>query len=136
MVLGGTPVGPLLFALLSRRFVIDYFLRRTWGSNQVDEELIDAAFDTARSPGAYRAPCAFLSGKLFTRGISEVYRSLSPPLLITSATRGDFSDPVSPEQLAPKTNVQIEVIEGGAMPHFEKPERFSAAYDQFRAANI
>ena len=131
-LLNHTPIGPMFFALLSRRFVIEYFLRRTWGGNGVSEDLIDAAFETAQQPGAYRAPCAFLSGKLFTRAISQVYQALSPRLLITTATRGDFSDPVSAAQLEPKSNVTIEVIEGGAMPHFENPQDFFSSYDRFR----
>jgi hypothetical protein len=120
--------------LLSQRFVIDYFLRRTWGSSSVEQELIDAAYETAQQPGAYRAPCAFLTGKLFTRSVCQIYQALSPPLLITCATRGDFSDPVSAAQLAPKENVQVAKLEGGAMPHYENPQTFFSTYDEFRAA--
>ena len=62
----GPAWGRFLFRQLSRPSVVRYFLRRTWGGQQIDETLWAYAVRTANVPNAEQAPLSFLSGALFS----------------------------------------------------------------------
>lgn len=80
------------YDLLVSRPSIRYFLRRTWGSKQIDEGLARYDYITAHQPGAKNAPYAFVSGRLFSKDIRDVYERLTQPVWMPHGTRGDFGD--------------------------------------------
>jgi pimeloyl-ACP methyl ester carboxylesterase len=125
--------GRTLFAWLTRPSVIRYFLRRTWGSRDIDEGLAEYDWLTARQPGARFAPYHFVSGYLFTPDIFETYRRLDLPVWVSHGTRGDFVDYSRTEELRGRPDWRVQVFEGGALPHFEQRDAFLAAYDGFLA---
>ncbi len=123
-----------LYGLLTRPGTIRYFLRRTWGSSDIDEGL--ARYDelTTRQPGACHAPYAFLCGRLFSRDIRDVYEALTLPVWLAHGTRGDFKDFSEADWTRRAANWTVQAFESGALPHFEVPERFFPGYERFLAA--
>ena len=123
-----------LYSALVRPSVIRYFLRRTWGSDGIDESL--AAYDdlTTHQPGAENAPLAFLSGKLFAADIRNVYEELDLPVWLPHGTRGDFRDFSEAAWTKARDGWQVTPFESGALPHFEKPDEFFPAYETFLAS--
>jgi hypothetical protein len=126
---------PLWRAALYRGLVrpgsIRYFLKRTWGSEAIDEQL--AAYDdlTTHQPGAENAPYAFLSGRLFSTDIRTVYESLAMPVWLPHGTRGDFKDFSGADWLDSRENWQRTAYDSGALPFFEVPSKFFADYSDF-----
>ncbi len=120
-----------LYKGLVRPSIIRLFLRKTWGSDDIDEDL--AAYDdlTTHQPGAENAPLAFLSGSLFSRDIRNVYEALEMPVWLPHGTRGDFKDFSEAEWARDKSNWQVQAWESGALPHFEQPDAFTDAYIRF-----
>jgi len=122
-------VGRRLFGLLTRRGVIRYFLRRTWGSKAIDEGLLDYDYLTTHTEGAERAPLHFLSGVLFSADSGTLYESLAHPIWVVHGVRGDFVDYRGLRQVADRKNWTIEVLPTGALPHFEMPAEFIRRYE-------
>jgi pimeloyl-ACP methyl ester carboxylesterase len=122
-----------LYNALVRPGVIRYFLRRTWGSDDYDEGL--AAYDdlTTHQPGAEHAPLAFLSGTLFAGDIRTIYEQIELPVWLPHGTRGDFRDFREAEWARKRDNWQVMAFDSGALPHFEMPDAFHAAYSAFLA---
>lgn len=111
--------------------IIRYFLRRTWGSDNISEDL--AAYDdlTTHQPGAEHAPLAFLSGRLFSGDIRNVYEHLELPVWLAHGTRGDFKDFSEAGWARDRDNWRIQAFDSGALPHFELPELFFRRYSAF-----
>ncbi|MEJ2603849.1 MAG: alpha/beta hydrolase [Gammaproteobacteria bacterium] len=122
-----------LYNLLVSPRSIRYFLKRTWGSDDYDEGL--AAYDdlTTHQPGAENAPYAFLSGRLFSKDIRDVYERLRMPVWLAHGTKGDFSDFRGAEWTADRENWTVDPFDTGALPHFERPDEFFSAYQDFLA---
>jgi pimeloyl-ACP methyl ester carboxylesterase len=127
-------VGPRVFGWLTRRRVIAYFLRRTWGSKRIDAGLLDYDYLSSHVPGAEHAPLHFLTGFLFSGDSGRLYRSLTAPVWVVHGVRGDFVDYRGLGNVAGRPNWSIEVLPTGALPHFELPEEFIARYDRWAAA--
>lgn len=127
--LQGRALGRWAFRLLRRPSVIRYFLRRTFGRQEIDEGLWRAACEEAQAPGAEHAPLAFLSGRLFSRDAAALYRALPVPQTIIHGCRGDFQDYRGASALAAEARgpVQVHALESGALPHIEVPEAFATA---------
>jgi pimeloyl-ACP methyl ester carboxylesterase len=123
------------FNLLTSRASIRFFLQKTSGSKDIDEGLLDYDCLTTRQPGARHAPYFFVSGFLFSGDANALYEALATPVWMCHGTRGDFTDYRWKAALASRRNWTFQVFEGGALPHFEQPERFVAAYCQFLAAH-
>lgn len=123
----------LFDALVSRRSV-RYFLGRTWGSKAIDEGLFEYSWATARQPGARFAALAFLSARLFSKDIRDVYERLAMPVWVPHGTRGDFRDFSGADWTASRPNWRLQPFESGALPHFEQPDAFEAAYRAFVAS--
>jgi pimeloyl-ACP methyl ester carboxylesterase len=70
----------VLFDLIASRPSIDYFLKKSF-AGPVDPGLAAYAYASSHQPGAVHAPLAFLSGRLFTPGILDVYAHVSRPAL-------------------------------------------------------
>ena len=120
-----------LYRALTRPGVIRYFLKRTSGSDHFDEALAAYCDVTTRQPGADHVVYAFLSARLFSKDIRDVYERLEMPVWMPHATRGDFKDFSGADWAREADNWTVQPIEGGALPHFEVPEAFFAAADAF-----
>lgn len=123
-----------LFDLLTSRASIRFFLRKTWGSRQIDEALWEYDCLTTRLPGAEHAPYCFLSGFLFSGDIGRIYESLTLPVWMSHGSRGDFVDYRQKQTLDLGSNWRFTVYDGGALPYFEYPDRFVRDYDAFMAS--
>jgi pimeloyl-ACP methyl ester carboxylesterase len=132
--LRGPGWGAALFRGLTRPGVIRYFLERTWGSKNIDEPLWRYAVITTRQPGAEYAPLHFLAGSMFSTDIHTVYEQLSQPVWMSHGVRGDFVDYRGKSLVEARPNWRFDVLPTGALPYFEIPQRFNAAYDAFLAA--
>ena len=86
---------------------------------------------TAQQPGAHHAPLAFLSGALFSADINTLYESLTGPVWVSMATRGDFTDYQGKSTVDQRVNWRFEAVEGGALPYFEDLPAFTARLDPF-----
>lgn len=124
-------VGRASFGLLTRPASIRYFLRRTWGSDSIDEGLADYDDRTTRQPGAEHAPLAFISGRLFSRDIRNVYEALRVPAWLAHGTRGDFRDFRGAGWVRRDPLWRVDVFDTGALPHFEVPDTFCRRYAEF-----
>ena len=125
------PLGGPLFRMLTRPGVVRYFLRRTYGAHDIDEQLWRDAVATAREPGAERAPLHFLAAALFSGDIQEAYERLTQPVWMSHGTRGDFTDYRGRQTVAGRSNWRFSVFETGAMPYFEQPAAFREALRAF-----
>ena len=125
--------GAALFRGLTRPGVVRYFLRRTWGSKDIDEALWRYDLLTTRRPGAEHAPLHFLSAGLFSADIHTVYEQLETPVWMSHGVRGDFTDYRGKVIVADRPNWQFSIFPTGALPYFEVPERFCADCDRFLA---
>lgn len=130
-VLTWPPLGAPMFRALTRPGVVRYFLRRTYGSPNIDEQLWRDAVATAREPGAEHAPLHFLSAALFSADINDVYERLSHPVWMSHGTRGDFTDYRGRDTVEKRPNWRFTVFQTGAMPYFEEPAAFLAALGEF-----
>ena len=127
----GPAWGRFLFRQLSRPSVVRYFLRRTWGGQQIDETLWAYAVRTAHVPHAEQAPLSFLSGGLFSADIHNVYESINLPVWVVHGTRGDFTDYRALALVRDRPHWHVTVMQTGAMPYFEDIDAFMAAYRSF-----
>lgn len=121
------------FRALTSRPSIRYFLRKTFGSRQIDEGLADYAYLTSHQPGAHYAPYRFVSGYLFSRDITTIYESLRMPVWASHGVRGDFTDYSHLNEFVGKPNWTVEVFQTGALPHFEVLADVIRRYDSFLA---
>lgn len=124
-----------LYSALVRPSVIRYFLRRSWGSDDIDENLASYCDLTTHQPGAENAPLAFLSGKLFAADIRNVYEKLELPVWVPHGTRGDFRDFSEADWATQRDNWRFTPFESGALPHFELPAEFFGEYERFLGSN-
>ncbi|MGE0859302.1 MAG: alpha/beta fold hydrolase [Gammaproteobacteria bacterium] len=120
-----------LFDVLTSRASIRFFLEKTWGGTHIDEGVFEYARLTTRHPGAHHVPYYFISGYLFGADITSVYESLRQPVWMSHGVRGDFVDYRYKDALANRSNWHFTVFDSGALPHFEHPREFTAAYDAF-----
>ena len=120
-----------LFNTLVRPGVVRYFLQRTFGRKQVDENLWRYCVLTAHQPGAKHAPLCFLSAYLFAADINTLYEKLACPVWVSMATRGDFTDYRGKSTVEQRANWQFELTPGGALPYFENLASFTAKLDTF-----
>lgn len=123
--------GRPLFRLLTSRPSIGFFLRKTWGRKETDEDMLEYACLTARVPGAHRAPFHFLSGYLTSADIPSIFRAIRQPTWLAHGVRGDFTDFSRTDIVEHLPNWQISVFQTGALPYFEVPQAFTEAYDDF-----
>ena len=123
--------GGALFRQLTKPAVVRYFLRRTFGARQIDEELWRYCVLAAQQPGAEHAPLYFLSGALFSADMSSVYDQLRAPVWMCRGVRGDFTDYCGQALLQHAQDWHISVMQTGALPYFEQPLQFNREYEDF-----
>jgi pimeloyl-ACP methyl ester carboxylesterase len=131
--LEGPPWRQGLFDLLVSRRSVRYFLVRTFGSDNVDEALIDYAWQSAHQPGARHAPYAFVSGALFSADIRDLYEQLTMEIWVPHGTRGDFKDFSGADWARQRDNWLFEAFPTGALPQFEMTDTFNEAVRGFLA---
>lgn len=129
-----TPAGKALYAGLTRPASIRFFLKRTFGRDDVDRRVLEAALANARVRGAEHAPLAFVSGRLFSRDIAHVYRSLTQPIWMPHGVRGAFADMSASGWTRERPNWRLQPFDAGAMPHVEDPALFTAELRRHVAA--
>ena len=122
-----------LFSGLVGRASIRYFLKRTFGADTVDEGLVDYAWRTTHQPGAAHAPFAFLSGRLFSADIRNVYEQLTLPVWLAHGTRGDFRDFSESEWTRARPNWQVQAFDSGALVYYQQPAEFFGRWGEFLA---
>ena len=120
-----------LFNLLTRPAVVRYFLKRTFGRQQIDEALWRYCVASARQPGAKHAPLYFLSAYLFAADINTVYENLTCPVWVSMASRGDFTDYRGRSTVEGRSNWQFHQMAGGALPYFEDLNAFARKLDEY-----
>jgi pimeloyl-ACP methyl ester carboxylesterase len=125
--------GRVAYDLLTTKPSIRYFLNKTWGSQQIDERLLEYDYLTTHQPGAHYAPYAFVSGYLFSLDIQSIYRGLELPVWMVHGVRGDFQDYSKATLFGSRPNWTIQVFPSGALPHFELLEEVTESYDRFLA---
>ncbi len=126
-------LGRRAFWALTRPSVIRYFLRRTFGREQIDEQLWRDGVQAAQAPGAHWAPLYFLSGALFSRDILSVYTQLQQPVWVSHGVRGDFTDYRQVQAVQHLPGWSVGVFDSGAIPFFEQEQRFIGALKEFWA---
>lgn len=122
-----------LFNGLVSRASVRYFLRRTFGTQDVPESLVEYSWRTAHQPGADHAPYAFLSGRLFSADIRNVYERLELPVWLAHGTRGDFADFSEAGWVRTRRNWKSQAFDTGAIVYFQQPELFFRRWDAFLA---
>lgn len=120
-----------LFALLTRPGVVHYFLRRTFGSQSIDESLWHYCVRSAQQAGARHAPLCFLSMAMFSTDIHTVYEAVPCPVWVSLATRGDFTDYRGLALLKTTRPWRAQRVPGGALPYFEDTPGFVARLASF-----
>jgi len=120
-----------IFDTLTRPGVIRYFLKRTWGAENIDETFWRYCLLTSRQPGAANAAFYFVSAFLFSRDINRLFESLDGPVWVSMATRGDFTDYRGRHTVENRKNWQFHAVEGGALPFFEDLPAFTKKLDPF-----
>jgi pimeloyl-ACP methyl ester carboxylesterase len=124
--------GRPFFDLLNSRVSQRYFLKKTFGSNAaIDQGLLEYDYLTAHQPGAQHAPYCFISAIPFSADINRIYDTLKPPVWLAHGVRGDFTDYAGTQKLAARPSWELRVFQTGALPYFEQPDEFFAAYDGF-----
>lgn len=122
-----------IYDTLVSRPSIRYFLRKTFGSDNYDRGLAAYDYLTSHQPGAKNAPYAFVSGRLFSKDIRNVYERLTLPVWMPHGTKGDFGDFSEADWVRSRPNWRVDPFETGALPHFERPREFMTHYELFLA---
>lgn len=130
-VLGVSAIGEGAFRLLTRPGVIRYFLERTFGRKEIDEDLWRYCCQSVRAPGAAFAPLAFLSGSLFSDDVRNVYEALGERCWLAHGTRGDFRDFTEADWASRAPNWTVQAFPTGALPFFEERTAFLRAWAAF-----
>jgi pimeloyl-ACP methyl ester carboxylesterase len=125
-----------LFRALTTRRSIRYFLERTWGSEAIDEGLLQYDYLTTHQAGARFAPYFFVSGYLFSRDITRIYEQLTLPVWLAHGDRGDFQDYGYAPEFEKRPNWQVTEFPTGALPFFEIQQDFFRRYDVFLASAL
>ncbi len=134
-VVSAPGIGRGLFGLLTTRASMRFFLRKTWGSKEIDEAFFEDAHRLSKTPGAHRAPLCFVAGYLFCADALSVYKELEVPTWLAHGERGDFTDYSRTSAVADRPKWRITRFSTGALPYFEIPEEFVSAYDDFLEAS-
>lgn len=127
-------LGQSLYWLLTIRPSIRFFLKKTWGRDQIDEEMFEHAVRLSRTPRAHRAPLYFVAGYLFSADIRSVFKAVNKPVWMSHGVRGDFIDFTQTDGITEKPNWTVTQFDTGALSYFEVPQQFIETYDEFLAS--
>jgi hypothetical protein len=117
------------------RASIRYFLRRTWGSRDIDEALADYDWLTARQPRRAARGLSFRQRlPVLARHLRFLSAAQTAGLAGPRDARATSSTTPRPNRCGGRPNWRLTVLETGALPHFERREEFLRGYDAFLAA--
>ncbi|MCS7054978.1 MAG: alpha/beta hydrolase [Thermoflexales bacterium] len=117
-----------IYDLLTARPSLRLFLQSSQ-RGRLDRALVDYAYATSHQPHAENAPYYFLSFKLFTPTILEVYRSLSQPCLAIFG-QDPFAGYELIGELCNKPNWHFySLANTGALVHWDEPRAVIALLD-------
>ena len=120
-----------LYDLLTTKRSIRFFLNMLFASRRTDENLAAYGYLTARQPGARFAPLYFISGKLFSADIRQIYDRLNLPVLVIY-NRDPFAGYEALSAYKERPNWRLVRIEGTrGLPHFERSRETCAALEAF-----
>jgi len=130
-VLERGPWSEALFRLLTSEPSMRMFLKRTWGSRNIDETLLAYNLLSVKAHGARHAPYAFIAGSLFTRGAAHLYEQLNLPVWVAHGVRGDFAKFDGLKTVQRTSAWIVDSFDTGAMPYFEVPGPFMDRLERF-----
>jgi pimeloyl-ACP methyl ester carboxylesterase len=121
-------LGEGAFHGIASRRSIRYFLENQAYHNKalVTDDLVERYYRTAHVRGAWHAPAAFVSGKLY-HDASEAWRTLQQGILLVwgrEAAITPISDAAAFLALNPRAQL-AEVSPAGILPHDEQPQQFA-----------
>lgn len=124
-----------LYDLLVIPQSLRFFLSRAF-AGEVDQGLLDYAYDTTHQPGARHAPLYFVSGQLFSPDIFEtVYKKLTVPSLVLYDTDPNVSFDLLPDLLDHNGAWEaVRISNTRGLPHFERLEITASIMDEFWSA--
>ncbi|HEX7071197.1 MAG TPA: alpha/beta fold hydrolase [Rhodothermales bacterium] len=129
----------LMFSRMSSRESLRSFYARNVFApgTTVSDDLVDYAFLTTHIRGAHFAPRRFIQGALFMRDYAtRGYRSLSVPTLILVPERhaGTIQHfEMADEVAAANSNLRVERLPLGLLPHWEDAAAVGAVLERFLA---
>jgi pimeloyl-ACP methyl ester carboxylesterase len=120
-----------LYDLLVTKLSLRFFLKKSF-VNEVDEGMLDYAYESAHQKGARFAPLAFIAGNLFTENIFDIYKSLETPCLVLF----DQDAYTSFERLAEILNQNPvwrarKIVKTRGLPMWEQMGEITTALDDF-----
>ncbi|MCS6847851.1 MAG: alpha/beta hydrolase [Anaerolineae bacterium] len=117
-----------IYDLLTSRPSLRLFLQSSQ-CTRLDRSLVDYAYATSHQPHAENAPYYFISFKLFTPAILEVYRALPQPCL-TIFGQDPFAGYELVGALCNKPNWRIHALtNAGALVHWDEPRAVISLLD-------
>lgn len=121
-----------LYDLLVTKPGLRFFLGLNF-KGDVDESLVEYAYQMSHQPGARHAPLHFLSGLLFSPDIFEtVYKPLKTPALVLYDTDPNVTFDLLPELLTQNPAWRARRITGTrGLPHYERLPQVAAAMTEF-----
>ena len=129
-----TGIGRLLFALLARRQVIQWFLRRLFADPaRIPPDYERYCWRTCQQPGAYRAALAFVCGLLNNPRAEGACQRLANSTLLVFGDHPRFTDPAASVALvAANKHLRSTTIErAGDLPQLEQADATAAVIDGF-----
>ncbi len=133
-VLRRTGIGWLVFGVLARRRIIRWFLRQIYANpSRITRAYEDYCWLTCQQPGAYRAPVAFVSGRLNDRLAEDAYRRLAIPSLMLFGDAPRFTDLAAAASVVAANPhlASATIADAGDLPQLEQPDRTAAAIAAF-----
>ncbi len=122
-----------IYDLLTSRPSLRLFLQFSL-CTRLGRALVDYAYATSHQPQAENAPYAFITFKLFTPTILQVYRALPQPCLAVFG-QDPFARSDLAGELRDKPNWRIHSLESaGALVHWDEPRAVIALMDAHLAA--
>ena len=129
-----TGIGRLLFGILARRQVIHRFIAQIFA----DPERIPADYErycwrTCQQTGAFRAPLAFVSGRLNDPRAGGAYAQLTNETLLVFGDQPRFTDPAASQALV-AANEQLRAVtieHAGDLPQVEQPDETATVVEAF-----
>ncbi len=119
------------FELLTSPGMVRRTLRRSFGSRNVDHGLIAESVKTAAAAGARFAPLAYLSGRLESADIQQIYAAIEQPVWVTHGSRGLANQFRHNPALEAKPNWRLTAFGSGQMPHFQNTHTFVRVLTHF-----
>jgi pimeloyl-ACP methyl ester carboxylesterase len=122
----------LFYELLVSKPSLRWFLRRSFEA-RVDGGLYDYAYSTSHQPGAWRAPIAFVAGRLFPTGSARnIYAHVRAPTLVLYDQDAYTSFEALPAFEQEHTNFRSQrVPHTRGLPQFDAPEQTLEALQAF-----